>query len=142
MNEKETQSVTMEFDLPHAPAKVWRALTEPELLAKWMMSTDMQLAVGKSFKFKSQPAPNWDGIIDCEMKTIEPEKLLRYTWASLGLETVVTWTLAPTSNGGTHLRLEQSGFPVGGKLPYVEGAKWGWTNMAGKQLPGVLAEMS
>lgn len=34
MNAKaETQSVTLEFDLPQAPAKVWRALTEPALLA-------------------------------------------------------------------------------------------------------------
>jgi uncharacterized protein YndB with AHSA1/START domain len=138
----ETQSIKLEFDLPHSPAKVWRALTEPELLAKWMMSTDMQLAIGKSFEFKSQPAPNWDGVIHCEMKEIEPQKLLRYSWASLGIDTVVTWTLAPTAKGGTLLRLEQSGFPTGGKLPYVEGAKWGWNNMAGKQLPALLAEMS
>lgn len=34
MNTKaETQSISMEYDLPHLPAKVWRALTEPELLA-------------------------------------------------------------------------------------------------------------
>ncbi len=34
MNAKaETRSISMEYDLPHPPAKVWRALTEPELLA-------------------------------------------------------------------------------------------------------------
>jgi uncharacterized protein YndB with AHSA1/START domain len=38
MNAKaETQSISMEFDLPHPPAKIWRALTEPELLAAWLM---------------------------------------------------------------------------------------------------------
>ena len=86
MNDKAgTQSITMEFDLPHNPAKVWRALTEPELLARWLMVTDMKLAVGQGFTFKSQPAPGWDGVVSCEMKEIEPQKKLQYSWASLGL---------------------------------------------------------
>ena len=29
---------------PHPPEKVWRALTEPELLAAWLMGTDMRPA--------------------------------------------------------------------------------------------------
>ena len=36
MNTKaETLSIALEYDLPHPPAKVWRALTEPKLLAAW-----------------------------------------------------------------------------------------------------------
>jgi hypothetical protein len=50
MNAKaETKSISVEFDLPHPPAKVWRALTEPELLAEWLMATDMRTVVGNSF---------------------------------------------------------------------------------------------
>jgi uncharacterized protein YndB with AHSA1/START domain len=140
MNDKnDTQSITMEFDLPHPPAKVWRALTEPELLAKWLMATDMKLAVGQSFTFKMPPIQGWDGVVSCEMKEIEQHERLRYSWGSLGLDTVVAWTLAPTSKGGTLLRLEQSGFPTGkGQLPFFEGAKMGWQNMAGQRLPEVL----
>ena len=143
MSEKaDTQSITMEFDLPQPPPKVWRALTEPELLGKWLMATDTKLAAGLSFTFKTQPARGWDGIVSCEMKEIELHKRLRYSWAALGLETVVTWTLAPTSKGGTLLRLEQSGFPIEkGRLPFFEGAKMGWQNMAGQRLPAVLAEV-
>jgi uncharacterized protein YndB with AHSA1/START domain len=138
----DTQSITMEFDLPHAPAKVWRALTDPQLLAKWLMTTDMKLAVGQSFTFKMPPTQGWDGVVSCEMKEIELHKRLRYSWASLGLDTVVTWTLAPTSKGGTLLRLEQSGFPTGkAQLPYFEGAKMGWQNMAGQRLSQVLGEI-
>ena len=33
----QTESISFEFDLPHAPEKVWRALTEPELLAEWLL---------------------------------------------------------------------------------------------------------
>ncbi len=143
MNDKQsTRSITMEFDLPHPPEKVWRALTEPELLAKWLMTTDMKLAVGQHFAFKSQPTPGWDGVVSCEMKEIELHKRLQYSWGSLGLDTVITWTLLPTSKGGTLLRLEQAGFPAeSGKLPFFEGAKMGWQNMAGQRLPEVLKEL-
>ena len=33
----QTESLSFEFDLPHAPEKVWRALTEPALLAEWLL---------------------------------------------------------------------------------------------------------
>ena len=48
----------------------------------------------------------------------------------MGLETVVTWTLTPNP-GGTHLRMEQSGFPSEEGANY-KGAKYGWTNFIGK----------
>ena len=141
-NRGDTRSITMEFDLPHPPEKVWRALTERELLAKWLMITDMKLAVGQSFTFKTQPMQGWDGIVNCEMKEIELHKRLRYSWASLGLDTVIAWTLTPTAKGGTLLHLEQSGFPTeNGKLPFFEGAKAGWQNMAGRRLPEVLGQL-
>lgn len=145
-NAEETQSISMEFDLPHAPAKVWRALTEPALLAKWLMPTDMQPLVGKAFTFKS-PAPptaQWDGTVSCEMKEIELHKRLCYSWAGGGLDsTVVTWTLTPTNAGGTLLRLEHSGFRPGkGEARFFEGAKMGWKFMAGTKLGPVLAELT
>lgn len=31
----QTQSLSLEFDLQHSPAKVCRALTDPTLLAEW-----------------------------------------------------------------------------------------------------------
>src|SRR5712692_8351084 len=47
MNAKaETRSISMEYDLPHPAAKVWRALTDPELLAAWLMVNDMRPLVG------------------------------------------------------------------------------------------------
>jgi uncharacterized protein YndB with AHSA1/START domain len=140
----DTQTISMEFDLPHPPAKVWRALTEPELVGRWLMKTDLQPIVGKNFTFKMQlppgaPLQGWDGIVNCEVTEIEPQKRIGYTWRGGGLDTVVTWTLAPTPNGGTALRLEHSGFRLDkGERRFFEGAKMGWQNMAGKRLPEVL----
>ena len=53
--------------------------------------------------------PNWNGMIDSEVLVVEPNKKLSYSWGSMGLESVVVWTLVAT-NGGTLVRMEQSGF--------------------------------
>ena len=143
MNSKaETKSISVKFDLPHPPVKVWRALTEPELLAEWLMATDMRALVGNSFTFKAEPTPWWDGIVHCEVLEVDPPKRLRYTWRSgpepSGLDTVVIWTLTPTPSGGTRLALEHSGFLPANAFAF-DGARKGWQRMVGERLPEVLA---
>src|SRR3989442_8711156 len=102
MNAKaETRSISMEYDLPHPPAKVWRALTEPELLAAWLMNNDMRPLVGQSFTFKDKPMPGWDGIVHCEMLEIDRHKRLRYSWRAGALDNAGTRTLTPTPPRGT-----------------------------------------
>src|SRR5947209_6960665 len=78
----ETQTISLQYDLPHPPAKVWRALTDPELLAKWIMANDLQPEVGHAFTFRADPTPWWDGIVHCEVLEVGPERRLRYTWRS------------------------------------------------------------
>ena len=90
--------------MPHPPEKVWRALTEGPLIEEWLMKNDFQPVVDHRF----QLCADW-GSVDCQVLAVEPNKTLSYTWAAFGLESVVTWTLSPTSTG-THLRMEQSGF--------------------------------
>ena len=69
---------------------------------------------------------------------VEPNKTLSYTWAACGLESVVTWTLTPTSTG-TRLRMEQSGFRPDQQQAY-QGAKGGWPRFFAK-LEQVLARV-
>ena len=75
----------------------------------WLMKNDFQPIVGHKFSFRSTPLQHWNGVIDCGVPVIEPNSLLSYSWGSMGLKTVFAWTLAATS-GGTHVRMEQSGF--------------------------------
>ncbi|MEO8735291.1 MAG: SRPBCC domain-containing protein [Edaphobacter sp.] len=124
-----TRSLVIEKELPHPPEKVWRALTEGPLVKEWLMDNDLKPVVGHRFNFRSTPMPNWNGVIDSEVLAVEPNKKLSYSWNSLGLESVVVWTLVATS-GGTLLRMEQSGFRADQEAAY-KGANYGWQNFIG-----------
>lgn len=115
----ETLSVIVEREVPFPPEKIWRALTQPQLIEEWLMKTDFRPAVDHQFSFRA----DW-GSVDCRVLEVEPDKTLSYTWAAYGLESVVTWTLIPTSSG-TRLRMEQSGFRPDQPQAY-NGAKVGW----------------
>jgi uncharacterized protein YndB with AHSA1/START domain len=134
----ETLAVVVERDLPHPPEKLWRALTQPHLIAEWLMQNDFQPVVGHRFRLRMDPQPNWNGVIDCQVLVIEPNKTLSYAWGALGLESVVTFTLTPTGTG-THLRMEHSGFRPDQQQNY-QGAKYGWQQFMAK-LEQVLARM-
>ena len=129
-NTAATCSLVIEREMQHPPEKIWRALTQGPLIAEWLMTNDFQPVVGHRFQFRAAPVQNWNGIIDSEVLLVEPHTRLSYGWTSMGLETVVTWTLTPTANG-TLLRMEQSGFPSEEGKNY-KGAKYGWTSFIGK----------
>ena len=127
----QTASISFEFDLRHAPEKVWRALTDPALLAEWLLPViDLKLETGAAFTFKTQPYPGWDGTVNCRFVEIEAQRKLTYTWTVPFLETVVTFTLTPTASG-TRLSLVQSGFKREQKQEFG-GARYGWKMMGGK----------
>jgi uncharacterized protein YndB with AHSA1/START domain len=106
-------AIEFEYNLAEPPEKVWRALTVPELLAAWMMPNDIWPEVGNRFAFVDP-----DAAIQCEVLEAEPERMLRYSWREQprdatrqqALDSVVTFTLARTGSGGTHLRIVHDGF--------------------------------
>ena len=119
-----TRTLVIERVFPHPPEKLWRALTESPLIAQWLLKNDFEPAVGRKFQLRREPVANWDGVIDCQVLVVEPIKRLSYSWNTLGLASVVLFTLSP-AEGGTHLRMEHSGFPSEEGANY-KGAKYGW----------------
>lgn len=125
--EPQTRSVVVERDIAHPPERLWRALTQPHLIAEWLMNNDFQPAVGHRFTLRGE----WGGVLDCEVLALEPPHTLSYSWnhshedPAFDLRSVVTFTLTPT-DGGTHLRMEQSGFRPTQKQA-LSGALHGWT---------------
>jgi uncharacterized protein YndB with AHSA1/START domain len=107
--------LAFECELADSPEKVWRALTEPELLAAWMMPNDMEPQAGKRFAFAGPGAR-----IECEVLDADPGRLLRYSWRERpnaedagrlpAFDSIVTFTLARTASGGTHLSIVHDGF--------------------------------
>jgi len=127
----QTRSVIVEREIAYPPEKIWRALTQPHLIAEWLMKNDFKPAVDHRFTLHG----DW-GSVDCRVLEVEPGRTLSYTWDAMGLESVVTWTLTPTATG-THLRMEQAGFRADQEQAY-QGAKYGWRQFFGK-LEQVLA---
>jgi len=134
------EAISLEFDLRHPPEKVWRALTDPALLAEWLLpAIDLKLEPGAAFTLKTQPHPGWDGTVNCQFVEIEPLRKLSYTWSVPFLDTVVTFTLTPTESG-TRLSVVQSGFKPDQKQEFG-GARYGWRMMGGR-LIDLLARIS
>jgi uncharacterized protein YndB with AHSA1/START domain len=80
--------------LAHPPEKVWRAITEPEHLARWFPTTiDGDRAAGAqlTFSFPGDQFPPFEG----EMLAYEPESVVEFRWGpdTLRLE------LRPTGDG-------------------------------------------
>ena len=129
----EMLSVIVERELAFPPEKIWRALTQPHLIEEWLMKNDFKPVVDHRFNLRA----DW-GAVDCQVLAVEPNKTLSYTWGAYGLESVVIWTLTPTS-AGTMLRMEQSGFRPDQQQAY-RGATGGWGQFFGK-LEQVLARV-
>ena len=124
-NATETLSVVVEREIAFPPEKIWRALTQPHLIEAWLMKNDFKPVVDHRFKLSG----DW-GAVDCQVRTVEPNRTLSYTWdfahddPAYGLKSVVTFTLTPT-DAGTHLRVEQAGFRPDQKQAFG-GAHAGW----------------
>lgn len=138
MSAAETRSVVVERDIAHPPEKLWRALTQPHLIAEWLMQNDFAPVVGHRFNLRGE----WGGVLDCEVLAVEAGRSLSYTWnfanddPAFALQSVVTFTLTPTG-AGTRLRMEQKGFRPSQKQAYG-GAHAGWKSFFDK-LEQVLA---
>ncbi len=118
--------MVIERVFPHPPEKLWRALTESALIAQWLLENNFEPVVGHSFHLQVPPLPAWDGIIRAQVLIVQPLQQLSYTWSTLGLDSVVLFTLTSV-DGGTQLRMEHSGFPLDQQAAW-HGARHGWQN--------------
>lgn len=131
-----TRSLVFERQMKHPPERIWRALTESHLISEWLMENDFVAEAGRRFTFRATPLPGWSGIANCEVLAVEPPRLISYRWgdgteSDSGLITIVTWTLTPR-DGGTLVRMEQSGFRAPDELAF---------NRMGKGWPRVLKQL-
>jgi uncharacterized protein YndB with AHSA1/START domain len=134
------RAIIVDYELKTAPEKVWRALTEPEILGRWLMPNDIAPVVGHRFTFRTAPAPGFDGVVHCEILECQPYKRLVHTWVGGPIRTVVTWVLRSTFIGGTCLHFTQDGFEPDQEMTYDLLDK-GWRHKAASLLEEVCADV-
>lgn len=107
-------------DYPHSPAKVWRAVTDPDLIPRWTATgagarpVGFVAAAGARFTFVAKPKPGWSGVVVCEVLEVHEPRLLRYSWQdeSGGAVTEVEYRIEARGDGTrfTYLHTGFTGF--------------------------------
>jgi len=139
--QKMEPDVSLDFQFSSSIEEVWKALTNSDMLAKWIWDNDFKAVVGHKFQFRTEPNEWWDGIVDGEVLKVEEPYKLSYTWVSAGESTTITWTLKKDSDETTSLYFEQTGFSEETKAHKgaIEGAKYAWMKN-GEKLEKVLKQ--
>lgn len=103
------------LELSASPERVWRALTDPEELARWFPdeTVDLEVREGKGGWW------HWTehGRYAVRFEVVEPPRRLVWSWArepdtpvEEARTTTVEWQLEAREGGGTTLSLRESGF--------------------------------
>lgn len=131
------REIVVDEVFPHAPEVVWKTLTTPSLMGRWLMEpTGFEPRVGNRFTYRTTPAGEWDGTIRCEVLEVRPNERLVHTWiggheanTAYGspLDTVVTWTLEKVE-GGVRVRLSHAGFTPKNDVAYRRMSE-GWVKV-------------
>ena len=64
---------------------VWRAITDPRLLARWLMDNDFEPRVGHEFTLRDPPTSTWRGGVACKVLELEPPRRMVWSW-NAGIE--------------------------------------------------------
>jgi len=115
---RRTRAITQERFYPHAPERVWLALTDPRELAQWLLPNTFQPRLGHRFRFTQRTPEGRSRKVACQVVELEAPSRLAYTWQTEdeALPALVTWTLEAVGDG-TCLRLEHIGPETSGIAP-------------------------
>jgi uncharacterized protein YndB with AHSA1/START domain len=145
---KKPRALRKEVFLPHAPERVWVALTDPRAIAEWLMPNTFRAEVGAEFAFRYDAQPGCgDGMTTCRVLELDPPRRMVWSWVNhkpgespTKHPMKVEWTLMP-ERGGTRLVLVHSG---------LEHERWviglmmsfGWGTMLKRFIPKVMGGVS
>lgn len=84
--------------LPHAPEKVWAAVTEPDQMRHWFpasVETDLTVGARMRFRFEGDDDATPDPMKDGEILELDPPKVYAFRWN----EDVLRFELLPQEQG-------------------------------------------
>jgi uncharacterized protein YndB with AHSA1/START domain len=122
-------ALVIHWQLDHPPDRVWKALTDPDLLNDWLGRNDRRPELGACFAI-GVPA-DLGSPVECKVLEAIPNRVLRITWrgANAGeadappLDTAITFVLDEHAEGGTRLHVIPEG--LGTKASAAETAREG-----------------
>jgi uncharacterized protein YndB with AHSA1/START domain len=131
-----SRDLRFEVVYPNRPEEVWRALTDADALAGWLMENDFAPRVGHRFHFRLKSRFGIERMIPCEVLEVEEPKVLSYRWGERG--SIVTFRLEAVAEG-TRLTLEHKGLRGlrGAAMAWV--LRNGWARKIKERIPAVLA---
>jgi uncharacterized protein YndB with AHSA1/START domain len=124
------RAVDHQYFIRAEPAAVFRALTEPAWLARWLCdAAEITPRKGGSYRFSWTGGPTHTG----EIVEFDPGQRISLAWKWPGVEldgTVFSLAVEP-KEGGSLLRVLHTGFPRREEwTDLYGGAEWGWTYFA------------
>ncbi len=128
--EPPSRSVGHQYYIDRTPAEVFRAITDPAMLVRWLSDTArIDLRTGGSYLLGWKDGPQHTGTV---AEYVPGQRLsLTWQWPGIALEgTRFSLSVEPEGRG-TLLSVEHSGFPKLEKwTDLYGGAEWGWTYFA------------
>lgn len=109
--------------IAHPPSRVWAAVSEPALLERWWASGDIRPVIGHRFALDM----GGFGAQECEVRAVDPGRMISYSFGEGMLDTVITWTVEAEGDG-TLLSLEHAGFDMDSEMGRQahQGMSAGW----------------
>ncbi|MEP6571753.1 MAG: SRPBCC family protein [Gemmatimonadota bacterium] len=149
-----SDQVEEQVQLPASRARVWRALTSPEELGAWfgVNLTGAKIAPGAHVTGHFTIPGHEDVVFDVTIEEMIPERRFAWRWHPHAIDstadysrekrTLVAFTLEDAPDGGTLLRVVESGFdalPATRRTAAFLGVSSGWRAQMQKRLPAYLA---
>jgi uncharacterized protein YndB with AHSA1/START domain len=123
--------ISMEELFPVPVERVWRALTDPQMINRWLMATDdFEAKVGARFTLRDEPLPGFRGYVECQVLELSPPHRIVWSWSSVEGAAPTRLIIELEAHGdATRLTLRHTG---DADERTVRGTTDGWTRKLGQ----------
>jgi uncharacterized protein YndB with AHSA1/START domain len=120
-------------------ARVWHALTDRQMINRWLMATeDYEAKVGARFTLRDEPQPGFRGHIECQVLELSPPRRMVWSWSSTDDGAPTRLVIELEAHGqGTRLTLRHTGEA---DERTVRGTNQGWTTKLGALVEALTPE--
>jgi uncharacterized protein YndB with AHSA1/START domain len=130
--------VSMEETFPVPVTRVWHALTDSQMISRWLMTTDdFQTEVGARFTLRDETPDGCRGEVECQVLELSPPDRMVWSWSNADDPGPTRLVIELEAHGeGTRMRLRHTGEA---DESTVTGTTAGWAVKLGQLSEALLA---